>query len=157
VDGKESAAAAPILPPIRSPHRARWAASPGRARTDAPEHNLPRVAVHPSGHFLQTDDGRPFFWLADTAWELIHHTTREECSYYLHTRARQGFTVIQTVVLSEFDGVTQPGALGEKPFIDNDPKRPNDKYFDRVKEIVDEAAAQGLYVALVPTWVGGTN
>ena len=64
----------------------------------------------------------------------------------------QGFTVIQTVVLSEFEGVTTPSALGEKPFFDNDPKRPNEKYFDRVAEIVDEAAANGLYVALVPTW-----
>lgn len=114
--------------------------------------HLPRITVHPGGHFLQTEDGQPFFWLGDTAWELIHHTTREECSYYLHTRATQGFTVIQTVVLSEFQGVTQPSALGEKPFIDNDPKRPNEKYFDRVTEIVDEAASQGLYVALVPTW-----
>ena len=64
----------------------------------------------------------------------------------------QGYTVIQTVVLSEFDGVTQPGALGEKPLIDNDPRRPNPKYFDRVVEIVDEAAQRGLYVALVPVW-----
>jgi hypothetical protein len=113
---------------------------------------LPTVKVHSSGHFLQTEDGRPFFWLGDTAWELIDHTTREECSYYLHTRSMQGFTVIQTVVLAEFHGVTEPSALGEKPFVDNDPTRPNEKYFERVREIVDEAASDGLYVALVPSW-----
>ncbi len=113
---------------------------------------LPRIRVHPGGHFLETEDGRPFFWLGDTAWELMHHTTREECSYYLKIRASQGYTVVQTVVLSEFDGVTQPSALGEKPLIDNDPRRPNPKYFDRVVEIVDEAAQRGLYVALVPVW-----
>ena len=117
-----------------------------------PPAQLPRITVHPAGHFLQTTDGRPFFWLGDTAWELIHHTTREECSYYLHTRAMQGFTVIQTVVLSEFQGITSPSALGEKPFVENDPKRPNEKYFDRVVEIVDEAASLGLYVGLLPTW-----
>ena len=38
---------------------------------------LPRVAVHPAGRYLQTEDGRPFFWLADTAWQLVHSTTRE--------------------------------------------------------------------------------
>jgi len=119
---------------------------------DSRAHPLPRVVVHSGGHFLATEDGHPFFWLADTAWELIHHTTREECSYYLKTRAAQGFTVIQTVVLSEFEGVTQPSALGEKPFLDNDPRRPNDRYFDRVSEIVDEASSRGLYVALVPVW-----
>jgi hypothetical protein len=118
----------------------------------APEGHLPRIVVHRDGHMLQTEAGQPFFWLGDTAWELIHHTTREEASYYLHTRARQGFTVIQTVVLSEFDGVTKLSTLSERPLIDNDPTKPNPAYFDRVVEIVDEAAAQGLYVALVPTW-----
>jgi hypothetical protein len=113
---------------------------------------LPRMEVHRDGHMLQTEDGRPFFWLGDTAWELIDHTTKEEASYYLHTRALQGFTVIQTVVLAEMDGINQPSALGQKPFLNGDPTRPNELYFDRVKEIADEAAADGLYVALVPIW-----
>jgi len=90
--------------------------------------------------------------MGDTAWELIHHTTREECSYYLRTRARQGFTVIQTVVLSEFNGVTEPSALGLKPFLNDDVRTPDSRYFDRVVEIVDESAKRGLYVALVPIW-----
>ena len=114
--------------------------------------HLTRIVVNANGHYLQTEDGRPFFWLADTAWELIHRTTPEECSYYLKTRSEQGFTVIQTVVLSEFNGVTTPSAWGEKPLIDNDPTRPNPRYFDRVVAIVDEAASRGLYVALVPIW-----
>lgn len=113
---------------------------------------LPRVQVHADGHLLQTEDGRHFFWLGDTAWELIHHTTREEASYYLRTRSLQGFTVIQTVVLSEFQGVNEPSALGLRPLIDNDPRQPNPAYFDRIVEIVDEAASRNLYVALVPTW-----
>jgi hypothetical protein len=117
-----------------------------------PVNFLPRIRVHSDGHFLSTENGQPFFWMGDTAWELIHHTTREEASYYLHTRGRQGFTVIQTVVLSEFNGVTEPSALGLKPLIENDPRRPNPAYFDRVAEIVDEAAANNLYVALLPTW-----
>jgi Protein of unknown function (DUF4038)/Putative collagen-binding domain of a collagenase len=113
---------------------------------------LRAVRVHPGGHLLETDDGRPFFWMGDTAWRLIHGTTREECSYYLHTRARQGYTVVQTVVLSEMDGVRQPSALGDRPFVGEDPLRPNERYFDRVVEIVDEAASVGLYVALLPAW-----
>lgn len=113
---------------------------------------LPRVEVHPDGHYLQLEDGRPFFWLGDTAWQLLHDTTREECSYYLRTRARQGFTVIQMVVLTEFDGLNRPNEQGERPLTDNDPTRPNPAYFRRVVEVVDEAAAVGLYVALVPVW-----
>jgi hypothetical protein len=43
---------------------------------------LPPVRIHADGHSLETADGRPFFWKGDTAWELIHHTTRDEASYY---------------------------------------------------------------------------
>lgn len=114
--------------------------------------HLSPIAVHPEGHFLQTADGRPFFWLGDTAWELIHSTTPDESSYYLATRARQGFTVIQTVVLAEMNGVNKPTPLGQRPFVDNDPTRPNEAYFDRVAALVDEAETRGLYVALLPTW-----
>lgn len=113
---------------------------------------LPRISVHASGHYLETENGQPFFWLGDTSWELIHRTTREECSYYLKTRANQGFTVIQTVVLAEMDGARIASSLGEKPFLDDDPTKPNEKYFDRVVAIVDQAESCGLYVALVPTW-----
>jgi hypothetical protein len=110
------------------------------------------IRVQKDGHYLETADGRPFFWLGDTAWQLIDGTTREQCSYYLHARAAQGFTVVQTAVLAEFDGLNQPSVLGERPFFDNDPMRPNDRYFERVVEIVDQAASVGLYVALLPTW-----
>jgi hypothetical protein len=96
--------------------------------------------------------GSRFFWLGDTAWELIHRGNREETSYYLKTRAEQGFTVIQTVVLAEFDGISTPTELGERPFLDGDPTKPNEKYFNRVVEVVDEAARHGLYVALLPAW-----
>lgn len=127
-------------------------ASNSSANTSASTASLPSIHVDRSGHFFQTADGRPFFWLGDTAWQLIDSTTREECSYYLHTRARQGYTVIQAVVLAEFDGLNKPSALGERPFLNNDPQKPNEAYFNRVVEIVDEAASLGLYIALLPTW-----
>lgn len=113
---------------------------------------LPCVRVHRDGHFLEGDDGSPFFWLCDTAWQLIQDCTRDECSYYLQARAQQGFKVIMTVVLAENGGIKRPSALGLVPFTDADPRRPNEAYFARVVEIADEAAALGLYVALVVAW-----
>ena len=109
-----------------------------------PRRELPRIRVHADGHYLQTENGDPFFWLGDTAWQLIHATSREECSYYLRARADQGFTVIQTVALSEFGGVTKPSALGLLPFQAEDPLRPNEAYFDRIDEIMAEAGSLGL-------------
>ena len=110
------------------------------------------VSVSPNGHYLVTSDGKPFFWLADTAWELIHSTTREEAQYYLQSRAQEGFTVIQAVVLGEMDGLNKPTPDGLRPFADNDPARPNAAYFDRVDFIVSEAERRGLHVALLPSW-----
>ena len=74
--------------------------------------------MHPGGRYLQYADGRPFFYLGDTAWELFHRTTREEARLYLEDRARKGFTVIQAVCLAERDGLRVPNAYGDLPFAD---------------------------------------
>src|SRR5262245_22408416 len=71
---------------------------------------LPQLQVSDNRRFLVTADGRPFFWLGDTAWELFHRLSREDVDRYLRKRAGQRFTVIQAVVLAEFDGLTEPNA-----------------------------------------------
>ena len=87
-------------------------------------------------------DGKPFFWMGDTAWELFHRLDREEATYYLKKRANQGFTVIQAVALAEFDGLNKPNSYGEKPLFDNDPTKPNEAYFKHVDFIIDKAFIQ---------------
>jgi len=123
------------------------AASPHAAQTP-----LPRLKVSDNKRFLVTADGRPFFWLGDTAWELFHRATREEAERYLKNRAALRFTVIQAVALAEFDGLNTPNAYGHKPLRNNDPTQPIDEYFAHVDWIVAKANALGLYVGLLPTW-----
>ena len=67
------------------------------------------------GRYLAWDDGTPFFYLGDTAWEIFHQLTREEMARYFAVRAGQGFTVVQGVALAEFEGVTTPNAYGRLP------------------------------------------
>ena len=114
--------------------------------------SLPRLRVSENTRFLVTADGRPFFWLGDTAWELFHRLTREEAERYLRNRAERRFTVIQAVALAELDGLDDPNPYGERPLIDHDPTRPNERYFQHVDWIVAKANALGLYVGLLPTW-----
>ena len=83
---------------------------------------------------------------------ILHRATREEASYYLRTRAAQGYTVIQTVLLTEFDGMRIPSDWGELPLVNLDPLQPNPAYFHRVAEFIEEADSLGLYVALVAVW-----
>ena len=110
------------------------------------------LQVSTNQHHLVTTDGKPFFWLGDTAWELFHRLNREEADYYLQHRANQGFTVIQAVALAEFDGLAVPNPYGEIPLRGNDPAQPNDAYFQHVDYVVDKAAAYGLCIGLLPTW-----
>jgi Protein of unknown function (DUF4038) len=37
-----------------------------------PAQAAPRLKVSPNGRFLVKEDGSPFFYLGDTAWELFH-------------------------------------------------------------------------------------
>ncbi|QEL19752.1 glycoside hydrolase family 140 protein [Limnoglobus roseus] len=119
---------------------------------------LPRLKVSDNKRFLVREDGKPFFWLGDTAWELFHRLKREEAARYLDDRAQKGFTVIQAVAIAEFDGPTEPNAYGHLPLTDLDPTKPavqdgpaND-YWDYVDEVVAEANKRGLYVGFLPTW-----
>jgi lysophospholipase L1-like esterase len=111
-----------------------------------------RLMVAPDKRHLQYDDGRPFFYMADTAWMLLHRLTRDEATRYLEDRARKGFSVIQTVALAELDGLVTASASGELPLIDRDPARPNPAYFAHVDAVIEKAAALGLHVGLLPTW-----
>ncbi len=85
--------------------------------------SLPRLQVSENTRFLVTADGRPFFWLGDTAWELFHRLTREEAERYLRNRAERRFTVIQAVALAELDGLDDPNPYGERPL---DRSRPDE-------------------------------
>jgi hypothetical protein len=121
-------------------------------RTAPAEKTLPLLRVSENKRFLVTADGKPFFWLGDTAWELFHRLDREETERYLRTRAQQGYTVIQAVALAELEGLTVPNRNGHLPLEANDPTKPNEAYFAHVDWVLERAAAHGLYVGLLPTW-----
>lgn len=111
-----------------------------------------RLKVSENQRFLVTEEDKPFFWLGDTAWELFHRCDRTEADFYLEKRKSQGFNVIHAVALAELDGLNDPNLYGDTPLIDNDPNRPNPKYFEHVDYVIQKADALGMYVALLPTW-----
>lgn len=113
---------------------------------------VPRLRVTANHRYLEYENGKPFFYLGDTAWELFHRLNREEATEYLANRARKGFTVIQASVLSGLDGPMAPNAYGNTPFRNGDPTQPNEAYFSHVDFIVDKAAELGLFVGMLPSW-----
>jgi Protein of unknown function (DUF4038)/Putative collagen-binding domain of a collagenase len=111
-----------------------------------------RLQVSENGRFLQYANGDPFFYLGETAWELFHRLSYQEVDMFLENRREKGFTVIQSVILAEENGLIAPSVNGEVPLVDMDPGRPNEKYFLFVDSIVELAATKGLYMGLLPTW-----
>lgn len=119
---------------------------------------LPRLKVSENKRFLTTADGKPFFWLGDTTWELFHRLNREEAILLFENRAARKFNVLQSVALAELDGHTDPNPYGHLPFVDLDVTKPavkdgpDNDYWDHVDFIVREANARGLYIGFLPTW-----
>ena len=123
-----------------------------------------QITVSDNKRFLQTQDGKPFFWLGDTDWELFHRLTREEIEEVINTRNDQGFNVLQAVALAEFNGIREPNRYGDYPLNNEDPTQllitpgnnPADPYeydyWDHVDFAIEKAAEKQMYIGLLPTW-----
>ena len=111
-----------------------------------------RLKVSPNGRYFVDQDGKPFFYLADTCWLLFQRLDHDEVDEYLKDRAAKGFTVIQAYVIRGL-GKRHPDGnsslLGEPPFIDRDPTRPNEAFFKNVDYVVNRANELGLVMGLV--------
>ncbi|WP_447642953.1 MULTISPECIES: glycoside hydrolase family 140 protein [Chitinophagaceae] len=126
---------------------------------------VPALGVSSDGHFLQTKDGKPFFWLGDTGWLLFVKLTREETIQYLDTRKSQGYNVVQAMVIHDIKHAKnrygkyaiQDGNIA-KPIVTKG-ANPSDSaqydFWDHVDYVVKEAGKRGMYIALVPLW--GSN
>jgi len=125
---------------------------------------LPLIKVSENKRFLVTESGEPFFWLADTTWELFHKLNTEEAEIFLNCRMKQGFNMLQAVALAEFEGLTVPNSYGRFPLLKNsegkyDPTLPDltgenegEHYWAHVDRIIDMAAERGMYIGFLPTW-----
>lgn len=123
------------------------------------------LKVSPNGRFFADAKGKPVFWLGDTGWLLFVKCTRDEAIKYLDTRQKQGFNVVQLMLLHDMKNarnVYKADALidgdAAKPLVTpgNDPQIASQyDYWDHVEWVVDEAAKRGIYAALVPVW--GSN
>jgi hypothetical protein len=120
-----------------------------------------KVIVSSNHRFLQFENGKPFFWLFDTGWQLFAKCTREEAVQYLDDRKAKGFTGIQCMVIH---GVPEIDRYGDSAFTENDPRRIRTTegknyrvqgeydFWDHIEFVVDAAAQRGLYIGLVPVW-----
>lgn len=56
------------------------------------------------------------------------------------------------MALKEIDGIQTPNPYGQTPFLENNPTRPNDAYFEHVDFVMEEAGKRGINITLLPIW-----
>jgi hypothetical protein len=44
------------------------------------------LKISENRHFLVHEDGAPFYWIGNTAWEMAHFSKREEVDLFLKNR-----------------------------------------------------------------------
>lgn len=120
-----------------------------------------RLVISENGRFLQHENGRPFFWLGDTAWRFFHRLNRSEVETYLENRRRKGFNVVQAVLLFE---MPEFNVYGAPALVNSNPAQPQTTqgnnpevefeydYWDHVDFVVNKAAEKNIYIALIPAW-----
>lgn len=128
------------------------------------DQDVAKLEISGNRRFFATEDGKPFFWLGDTAWLLFNKLNREETDAYLEDRKSKGFSVIQVMVLHSLDAVNVYGdtALIKQnvalPVVTPGNSFENEEeydFWDHVDYAVESAEEKGLYMALVPVW--GSN
>jgi len=114
----------------------------------------PPIRVSDNHRYLITHDGKPFFYLADTAWRLFN-MNHADIDLYLKDRADKKFTVIQAVA-ANYTGLDRPNPDGATVFTKTVPAGtklvPNPTYFRNVDYAVNRANSLGMYVAMVAIW-----
>src|SRR4051812_3662982 len=114
------------------------------------QHKLPELRVSKNHRYLQTKDGKPFFWLGDTGWLLFTKLNNTQTDLYFSDRQQKGFNVIQVMILPS---LAATNVYGDSALINKNVANPKlTGYWDHIDSVIDLAAAKGLYLALVPIW-----
>jgi len=105
------------------------------------------VKVSDNKRYFVDQNGKPVFWLGTTQWQLFREYTLDEAKLIIEKSRATGFVFAQVMLMGVGDG-TQPNVHGAKPWIDNDPLTPNEKYFKQVDAIVEMAGKAGLNISM---------
>ena len=134
------------------------------------------LAVSDNGRHLVWADGEPFYYVADTPWQLLASLDLPDTEEYIDIRAEQGFTAVQLVATPwSFDdraarwdfegeqGQARVNAHGEVPFFNGEggaPQhngevrfdKPNDAYWRHVDQVLDYLADKDMAAYFIPLW-----
>jgi uncharacterized protein DUF4038/collagenase-like protein with putative collagen-binding domain len=105
------------------------------------------IRVSPNGRYFVDAHGEPFYFLADTQWELFRRYSLNEAKLILENRKAKGFTVVM-VMLTGVGSGTGPNLEGQRPWLDDNPATPNPDYFKHVDAVIKLAQENDLHLLI---------
>ena len=93
------------------------------------------LRVSENGRYFVDGEGKPFYFLADTQWELFRRYSLDDAKLILENRKAKGFTVVM-VMLTGVGSGTGPNLEGQRPWLNDNPAAPNPDYFTNVDAVV---------------------
>ena len=107
----------------------------------------------PDGRYLVDSTGKPFFYHADTAWQLPKKATLAVAEEYFDRRAKAGFTAVQLHTVSK-EVPPVSNLNGDEPFVPlEDILKPNEAYWRHWDSILEAAEKHGLFVSIAALWI----
>jgi hypothetical protein len=105
------------------------------------------LAISSNGRYFLDKKGQPFFWLGDTLWHLYRSFSPAEARAIMEDRREKGFSVV-LVMLIGYEPDPVPNISGDHPWLDSDPSRPNERYFEHVDTVMRIACELDLIQVL---------
>lgn len=112
------------------------------------------LKISDDNRYLVHQDGTPFFYLAETAWEISWKSVISDVHAFLSDRKQKGFTALQMCTISHLhigDNGMQ-NRSGNDAFLDTDPMKPNPAFYRYVDSVISFANDNGMVVAMTPLW-----
>ena len=115
-----------------------------------------KLSLSQDKSYLQTKEGKPFFWLADTWWMGLSQRLSYPQDFHTLTQDRKekGFSVIQLVAglfpdMNDFDtrASNEAGLVWEKEYT-----RINPSYFDKADERIIHLVNQDIVPCILGAW-----
>ncbi len=115
-----------------------------------------KLKVSDNKRFLQHENGKPFFWLGETAWLLPSRSNRDEVDYFMAETRKNGYNVVQISTLHTISAMNFYGhwALPNGFDFKNIDKAGEYNYWQHVDYIVERAQRNGIYIGIVCVWGG---
>lgn len=105
------------------------------------------IRVSSNGRYFVDAQGKPFYFLADTQWELFRRYSLNDAKLILEDRKAKGFSVVM-VMLTGVGSGTGPNLEGHRPWLNDNPSTPNRDYFTNVDAVINQAEANDIHLLI---------